>query len=109
MPGFGEMFCSWFKTAEEKEEATVVRGNMHRAIVLKSPDETFAEAVFILRDSFGQAEGLSRRELLEQAGRAASGYCGRKRRRYPGLAPAAQFLLGAAAGILTLWALGLLG
>jgi len=108
MQGIGDMFCSWFRTAEEKEaQPPVLRGNMHRAIVLRSPDDTFSEAVFILKDSFLQGEGVSRKELLRQAGAAASLYCAR-RRRSPGLAPAAVFLLGASAAVLLLWALGLL-
>ncbi len=101
---------AFFKAAEEKDEpAPVIRGSMHRAIVLRAPDETFSEAVFILRDSFLQGEGVSRKELLRQAGEAASMYCGKRKKAYPALAPAAMFLLGAAAAILALWAFGLLG
>ena len=107
MFGREDYFSGWFKAAEEKEERPVLRGNMHRAIVLKAPDETFAEAVFILKDSFLQGEGVSHKELMRQAGEAASLYCGRRRRVVSGLAPAAVFLLGAATAILTLWALGL--
>ena len=98
----------WMKTVEKGEgDAPVLRGNMHRAIVLKAPDDTFAQAVFILKDDFMQREGVSRKELLRQAGEAASLYCGRRRRPGLPLAPAAVFLLGAATAILTLWALGL--
>ncbi len=101
---------AFFKAAEDRDEpAPVVRGSMHRAIVLKAPDDTFAEAVFILKDSFLQGEGVSRKELLRQAGEAASLYCGKRRRASCALAPAALFLLGAASAIFALWAFGLLG
>ena len=91
-----------------KEAMPVIRGNMHRAIVLRAPDDTFAEAVFILRDDFFRGEGVSRKEILRQAGEAASLYCGRRRRNGAALAPAALFLLGAACAIMILWAFGLL-
>ena len=98
-----------FKTAEEREKpAPVLRGSMHRAIVLKAPDDNFAQAIFILKEGFLQEEGLSRRELLRQAREAAAAYCPPRRGSHPGLAPAALFILGAATAIITLWALGLL-
>lgn len=94
------------RSAQERE-APVLRGNMHRAIVLKAPDDTFSQAVFILKDDFLQGEGVSRKELLRQAGEAAALYCGRRKNAFISLAPAAVFLLGAATAILVLWALGL--
>ncbi len=101
-------FRGWLKTGEDKPlPGPVIRGNMHRAIVLKAPDDTFAEAVFILREGFLQGEGVSRKELLRQAGEAAALYCGRGKSRGLSLAPAALFLLGAASAIIALWALGL--
>lgn len=101
-------FRGWLKSAEDKEgSAPVIRGNMHRAIVLKAPDDTFAEAVFILREGFMQGEGVSRKELLRQAGEAAALYCGRRKLPSPGLAPVVLFLLGAASAILVIWVLGL--
>ena len=101
-------FRSRSKMTEEKEmPAPVIRGNMHRAIVLKAPDDTFAEAVFILREGFLQGEGVSRKELLRQAGEAAAIYCGRPKCRGPVLAPLVLFLLGAACAILVIWAVGL--
>lgn len=106
MSGPGE--GAFRRASAGKEEMRVIRGNMHRAIVLRAPDETFAEAVFILRDDFFQREGVSRKELLQQAGEAASLYCGRRRKAGNYLAPAALFLLGAACAILVLWAFGLL-
>lgn len=86
----------------------LLRGTMHRAIVLRSPDENFSEAVFILNDSFMQREGVSRKELLRQAGEAAGLYCPPRRRKFSALAPAAVFLMGAASAILLLWAFGII-
>lgn len=91
-----------------KEPSPVIRGNMHRAIVLRAPDETFAEAVFILKDDIFRGEGVSRKELLRQAGEAASLYCGSRRKAGVALAPAAVFLLGATCAIFALWAFGVL-
>lgn len=98
----------FYRAESGKEAAPVIRGNMHRAIVLKSPDDTFAQAVFILREDFPGREGVSRKELLRQANSAAAMYFPSRRRRSAALAPAAIFLLGAASAILVLWALGLL-
>lgn len=88
-------------------QAPVLRGNMHRAIVLKAPDENFSEAVFILRDNFPQGEGVSRKELLRQAMQAVSPYCEGRRRPGPELGPAVLFMLGAATAVIALWTLGL--
>ena len=104
---FGEKPGGQSRPADEKT-LPLLRGTMHRAIVLKSPDETFSEAVFILNDSFVQREGVSRRELLRQAGEAAGLYFPPRRRKLNALAPAAIFLLGAACAILGLLAAGLL-
>lgn len=93
--------------AQEKSPP-LLRGTMHRAIVLKAPDENFSEAVFILNDSFMQREGVSRKELLRQAGEAAGLYCPPRRRKISLLAPAAVFLMGAASAILMLWAFGII-
>ena len=98
-----------FKAEDREEPAPVIRGSMHRAIVLKAPDDTFSEAVFILKDSFLQGEGVSRKELLRQAAEAATGYCGRRRQRPLYLTPTVIFLLGAASAVLMIWGLGLLG
>lgn len=92
----------------EEQALPLIRGTMHRAIVLKAPDDTFSQAVFILNDSFLQREGVSRRELLRQAGEAAGLYCPPRRKKFAALAPAAVFLLGAASAILVLLAAGLL-
>ena len=102
------LFGRFYAPGDTGGHAPVIRGNMHRAIILRSPDDTFAEAVFILRDDFISQEGVSRKELLRQAGEAAALYCGRSKKVSAALAPAAMFLLGAAASILVLWGIGLL-
>jgi len=104
---FGERPGDAARQAEE-QALPLIRGTMHRAIVLKSPDEIFSQAVFILNDSFLQREGVSRKELLRQAGEAAGLYCPPRRKKFAALAPAALFLLGAASAILVLLAAGLL-
>ena len=101
MQRFGE------RPAEEKSQP-LLRGTMHRAIVLKAPDDNFSEAVFILNDSFARREGVSSRELLRQAGEAAGLYCPPRRKKLWAFAPAALFVMGAASAILMLWAFGLI-
>lgn len=99
-----------FKESSPEEKAMpLLRGTMHRAIVLKSPDENFSEAIFILSDSFAQREGVSRKELLRQAGEAAGLYCPPRRKSLQRFAPAALFVMGAASAILMLWAFGIIG
>ncbi len=90
------------------ESRPVLRGNMRRAIVVKTPDDMFAEAVFILRDDYDT--GVSRGELLRQAKSAAEGHAQRALppRRYTYLPPMAVFVLGASAAVLTLWISGVL-
>ena len=90
------------------ENRPVLRGNMRRAIVVKTPDDMIAEAVFILRDDYDP--GVSRGELLRQAKSAAEGHVQRALppRRYTGLPPMAVFVLGASAAVLTLWISGVL-
>ena len=102
-------FRGRFKTTEERGEASFIRGSMHRAIVMKAPDDTFAEAVFILKDGFLQGEGVSRKELLRQAGEAASRYCPVPKKSGTLLSPLLLFMLGAATAIVLVWALGLAG
>lgn len=94
--------------ADEKT-VPLLRGTMHRAIIIKTPDENFSEALFILNDSFAQREGVSRKEIMRQASEAAGMYCPPRRGKLSALAPAALFLLGAASAILALWAAGLIG
>ena len=55
-----------------------MRGVSHRVIVVPSPDRRiFQEAVFILRDDYLGAEGISRRALLRQARACAEDYLAR--------------------------------
>ena len=102
------LFGRFYAPGDTGGHGPVLRGNMHRAIILRSPDDTFAEAVFLLKEDFISREGVSRKELLRQAGEAASLYCGKSKRAAAAFAPAAMFLLGAAAAIMLLWAFGLL-
>ena len=90
------------------ESRPVLRGNMRRAIVVKTPDDMFSEAVFILRDDYDP--GVSRGELLRQAKSAAEGHAQRALppRRHTYLPPMAVFVLGASAAVLTLWLCGVL-
>ena len=103
----GALFRAPYSGADA-ESRPVLRGNMRRAIVIKTPDDMFAEAVFILRDDYDP--GISRGELLRQAKRAAEGHAQRALppRRYTGLPPMAVFVLGASAAVLTLWLCGVL-
>ena len=74
-------------TGTAAESRPVLRGNMRRAIVVRTPDDMFAEAVFILRDDYDP--GVSRGELLRQAKSAAEGHAQRALppRRYTYLPP----------------------
>ena len=95
-------------TGTVAESRPVLRGNMRRAIVVRTPDDMFSEAVFILRDDYDP--GVSRGELLRQAKSAAEGHAQRALppRRYTYLPPIAVFVLGASAAVLTLWLCGVL-
>ena len=90
--------------------APALRGVLRTAVVVKTPGEQFSEAVFVLRDDAAQPKGVSRAALLEQAKAAAAGYTEQSLppRRAPLLRPAAAFVLGAAAALLAVWALGFL-
>ena len=103
----GALFRAPYSGADA-ESRPVLRGNMRRAIVIKTPDDMFAEAVFILRDDYDT--GVSRGELLRQAKSAAEGHAQRALppRRYTYLPPMAVFVLGASAAVLTLWISGVL-
>ena len=85
-----------------------LRGKMRRAVVVPTPDEMFSEAVFILRDDALRGPGLNREELLLEASRAAERYTERAlpERESRGLHPLAWFLLGVAAALLFMWAIG---
>lgn len=105
--GVGALFRAPYSGADA-ESRPVLRGNMRRAIVIKTPDDMFAEAVFILRDDYDP--GISRGELLRQAKSAAEGHAQRALppHRCAGLPPMAVFVLGASAAVLTLWISGVL-
>ena len=85
-----------------------LRGKLRRAVVVPTPDEMFSEAVFILRDDALRSPGLNREELLLEASRAAERYTEHAlpERESRGLHPLAWFLLGAAAALLFVWAIG---
>ena len=83
----------------------VIRGSAGNVIIVKSPNtEYFKEAIFILCDDLFARRGVSSRELLDEARRAAEDCCGQ-------LVPPRDltpwwhlvfFLLGAAACLLVL-------
>ena len=83
----------------------VIRGSAGNVIIVKSPNtEYFKEAIFILCDDLFARRGVSSRELLDEARRAAEDCCGE-------LVPPRDltpwwhlvfFLLGAAACLLVL-------
>lgn len=53
----------------------MVRGVSRRVIVVRNPDERyFEEAIFILRNDIMAREGVSEKEVLRQARRAARDY-----------------------------------
>ena len=99
-----------FRSAPERSAAPVLRGTLRTAVVVKTPDTQFSEAVFVLRGDATQQKGVTRDELLEEAKAAAAGCAERMLppRGAPVLRPAAAFLLGAAAALLAMWALGIL-
>lgn len=79
----------------------MVKGTSRRVVVVDSPDRRFFEqAIFIVR-SDAAAQGVSARQLVEEARRVAREYA--RRPRSPGarlshrLAPLFYALLGAAA------------
>lgn len=97
-----------FRGGALKDRAVPLRGNMHRAIILHCPGEGFSQAVFILKEDFLREEGLSRKELLDQARQAAAVSMELKPRRSTGLSRAAVFLLGAGAAMMLNWAFALI-
>lgn len=62
----------------------VVKGISKRVIVVKSPDpRIFEQAIFIIREDFAGQAGVSNKEVLRQARRAADSYL-RGGCRFPG-------------------------
>lgn len=56
----------------------MVKGVAKRVIVVKSPDpRVFEEAIFIVREDYMKAGGVSRTQLLSEARQAADSYVGR--------------------------------
>lgn len=86
----------------------MVKGISRRVVVVDSPDQRyFEQAIFIVRND-AAGEGVSARELVEEAHRVAKNYIGggsgRWTRVFHGLAPLLYGLLGA--GIIgTIWLL----
>ena len=84
----------------------MVRGISRRVVVVDSPDQRFFEqAIFIVRND-AAGEGISSRELVEEARRVARNYTagdyGRFGRLWQDLSPAVYTLMGAA-GIGLVW------
>ncbi len=78
----------------------MVKGISRRVVVVDSPDQRFFEqAIFIVRND-AAGEGVSSRELVEEARRVAKSYTsgsGGFSRRCRDLSPALYGLMGAAA------------
>ena len=53
----------------------MVKGLSKKVIIVKSPDpKIFEQAIFIVRDDYLSSQGITQKELLKQARRAANGY-----------------------------------
>lgn len=75
----------------------MVKGISRRVVVVDSPDQRFFEqAIFIVRNDAG-GEGVTARELVEEARRVARGYTGDSRlsRAWRELNPLVYTLIGA--------------
>ena len=75
----------------------MVKGISLRVVVVDSPDQRFFEqAIFIVRNDAG-GEGVTARELVEEARRVARGYTGGSRlsRAWRELNPLVYTLIGA--------------
>ena len=75
----------------------MVKGISRRVVVVDSPDQRFFEqAIFIVRNDAG-GEGVTARELVEEARRVARGYTGGSRlsRAWRELNPLVYTLIGA--------------
>ena len=95
----------WEEKAAESEEGggLMVKGLSRRVIVVKAPDEkVFEQAIFIIREDFASTAGVSEKEVLRQARRAANEYlgssgCGSGKRLLRYLKPPLYAAAGAAA------------
>lgn len=79
----------------------MVKGISRRVVVVDSPDQRFFEqAIFIVRND-AAGEGVTSRELVEEARRVARNYAvgdhGKFSRAWRDLTPAVYTLMGAAA------------
>ena len=75
----------------------MVKGISRRVVVVDSPDQRyFEQAIFIVRNDAG-GEGVTARELVEEARRVARGYTGGSRlsRAWRELNPLVYTLIGA--------------
>ena len=84
----------------------MVKGISRRVVVVDSPDQRFFEqAIFIVRND-AAGEGVTSRELVEEARRVARNYAGgdhgRLTRAWRELTPAVYTLIGAG-GIGLIW------
>ena len=77
----------------------MVKGISRRVVVVEAPDQRFFEqAIFIVRND-AAGNGVTSRELVEEARRVAKNYAGggKTGRRMGELSPAIYALMGAAA------------
>lgn len=86
----------------------MVKGISRRVVVVDSPDQRyFEQAIFIVRND-AAGEGVSARELVDEAKRVARNYTGLGGNKFVrtlhGLSPALYTLMGAA-GIGLIWML----
>lgn len=66
---------------EREGGGLVVKGVSKRVIVVKSPDpKIFEQAIFIIREDFAGQTGVSDKDVLREARRAANNYLGGGRR-----------------------------
>ncbi len=77
----------------------MVKGVSKRVIVVKAPDpKIFEQAIFIVREDYAGAAGVSEREVLREARKAAENYLGGSgHRRLAGLRAPIYAAAGAAA------------
>jgi len=65
----------WKEKENEEESGLMVKGLSRRVIVVKAPDERiFEQAIFIIREDFAATAGVSEKEIMRQAKKAANDY-----------------------------------
>ena len=92
---------NWKQFTREQEAERVVKGLSRKVIIVKSPDpKIFEQAIFIVRND-AAGEGVTAKELVEEARRVARNYAGgdhgRFSRVWRELSPAVYTLMGAGA------------